>query len=507
MTQTVAVPEEPDAAAGEPDAVAVGEADAAEAEGEAAAPAALPWWHRHAAWVAAVGVTVLVTLPLWLLSAKQWAIYRAPSWDLGIFTQTVRAYSELRAPIVPIKGEGYLILGDHFHPLLAVLAPVYKVFPSGFTLLAVQAVAFGLAAGIVAYFAVRRLGWWGAAIGLASGWSFFLVEAQASQFHEIALAVPLVAMSMGMLVQRRGIAAVAWSLPLLAVKEDLGLTVAVIGVVVAIRARSSRERTWGVSSAVVGVLAFVVVTQWVLPALNPDGVWAYADDSIVSLLLSDPGAAFSRLVTGIDAKLAMLILPVLITGVVSVRSPLALVALPTLAWRFASDVSLHWGTSFHYGAILAPVMFLALVDALGSMRAADQAGANRRPWLIPVMSAGTLALAVILIPRFSLWTLTSPITEAERARAQVLAQAGEQIADGERVSMDITLMAYLAPRAEIYWIGNVNPTPDAVLLDRSSGVLADPPADLAGYAGVLHPDTEWVNVWDVDPVGIARPVP
>lgn len=464
------------------------------------------WVRRHEVWVASVAVAVLTALPLWLLSARQWALYRAPSWDLGIFTQTIRAYAELRAPIVPIKGEDYLILGDHFHPLLALLAPIYAVFPSGFTLLAIQAVLFGLSAGIVTWFAYRSLGRWGGAIGLASGWSYLIVEAQASQFHEIALALPLAAMSMGMLLQRRAMGAALWALPLLGVKEDLGLTVAAVGVVILLRTTGRRSRQWGIATIAAGLIGFIAITQWVLPGLNPDGVWAYADDSIISLILSDPGAALARLTVGIDAKIAMLILPVLISGVLSVRSTLAIVALPTLAWRLASDVPFHWGTAFHYGAILAPVLFLALTDALATMRNADAARERpKRPWLVPAFAGSTAALAVLLIPQFALSSLATPISAEERARAEVVRSAGEQIADGESVEMDITLMAYLAPRAEVYWVGNANPVPDAFLIDRSSGVIDPAPEDIAVYAGSRHSGVSWENTWDSWPVGIARP--
>ena len=50
-------------------------------------------------------------------------------------------------------------------------------------------------------------------------------------FHEIALAVPLLAFSVSALVRRRPGAAIAWALPLVFVKEDQGFTVAAIGVV------------------------------------------------------------------------------------------------------------------------------------------------------------------------------------------------------------------------------------------------------------------------------------
>lgn len=500
---------------------------------------------RWEAWASGAGVGAIVSAVLWAYSARQWSLYRAPSWDLGIFTEAIRAYSEWRAPVVALKGDGYMLLGDHFHPLLALLGPIYALHPSGFTLLAAQAVLFGLGAGVVAGVATRTLGRWGIAIGLASGLSYLVVEAQASQFHEVALAVPLLAVSLGFLVRRRGVAAALWAVPLLGVKEDLGLTVMMVGLVVALRARSRGERACGFTTAIVGLVGFVAITQWVLPALNPDGVWAYASDSIVSLGLRDPGAALAQLGAGWDTKIWLVLGPVLVSGVISVRSPLALVALPTVAWRIASDVPLHWGTAFHYGAVLAPVMFLALVDALQSIRwrqgeaaarwEADSAAVaepEAQPdaeapasagteapagtplaWLVPGLSAAVLVVALALVPRFSLGTLIRPVSEYQAQRAGLLREAEAQVraaleaSGGTRVESDITLMAYLAPSVDVYWIGNVNPVPDVVVVDRSSGVLHPAPEDIAQYASKLHPGTDFVTVWDSYPVGIAVPVP
>ncbi|MBF1087444.1 MAG: DUF2079 domain-containing protein, partial [Schaalia sp.] len=68
-------------------------------------------------------------------SVAQWRALVAPSWDLGIFAEAVQAYSRFEAPIVPIKGPGYNLLGDHFHPILALLGPIFRLFPSALTLL------------------------------------------------------------------------------------------------------------------------------------------------------------------------------------------------------------------------------------------------------------------------------------------------------------------------------------------------------------------------------------
>src|SRR5690625_7583359 len=88
-----------------------------------AARAQRPGFHtgpgRKRVWPVALVVAAVVTAAYVVFSLRQWARFEVPSWDLGIFTQVVRSYAELRAPVSEIKGPGFMILGDHFHPLLA----------------------------------------------------------------------------------------------------------------------------------------------------------------------------------------------------------------------------------------------------------------------------------------------------------------------------------------------------------------------------------------------------
>ena len=57
------------------------------------------------------------------------------SWDLAIFSKTTKAYTHLQTPIMEIKGPGYNLLGDHFHPILILLGPVWRLFPTPLALL------------------------------------------------------------------------------------------------------------------------------------------------------------------------------------------------------------------------------------------------------------------------------------------------------------------------------------------------------------------------------------
>ena len=262
-------------------------------------------------------VGVLTTGVYTVFSALQWQSFAAPSWDLEIFTQLAARYAALQAPVVTIKGEGYNLLGDHFHPLLVLLGPVYTVFPHAFTLVVVQNVLFGMAAVVIAVAAMRLLGpWIGSLFGLAFGLSWGLQGAVSVQFHEIAFAVPLLALSLAAFVHKRVLACALWAVPIVFVKEDLGLTVFALGIVLAWQSR----RPLGLWLAVWGLAWFAIASFVVLPALNPGGRWAYTSSMDLGAVLADPLALLQP-----EKGITVLFL-LLSTALVALRSPLARLA-------------------------------------------------------------------------------------------------------------------------------------------------------------------------------------
>ena len=157
------------------------------------------------------------------LSWSQWIRWDVPSWDNAIFTQLLSSYAAGEGPVVDIKGDGFNLLGDHFHPLLIVLTPVYALFPSALTPMIVQNVLFGASAAVITRCAARAMHPApAAAIGVAYALSFGLQNAVAVQFHEIALAVPLLAPGLRALRERRWRAATRWCAPVAPVQADPG---------------------------------------------------------------------------------------------------------------------------------------------------------------------------------------------------------------------------------------------------------------------------------------------
>jgi uncharacterized membrane protein len=397
--------------------------------------------------------------------------YTISSFDNAIFEQAIKSYAHLGAPVVDIKAPGYNILGDHFSPITALVAPVYRLVPSAQTVLLAQVVLIAVSIHVVAVLGMRRLGTAvGLAIGVAYAVSFGVQSAIEADFHEVAFAAPLLALAGAAYVDRRFDRVVWWSLPLLLVKEDLGVTVAAIGIVLWL----SGDRRRGRLLAIGGVVATALVVLVVIPFFNTAGSYAYADD----------GGLLSAAFDGLGRKAATVLLTFGATGLAALGSPWALVAVPTLLWRFTGDVPYYWGTDYHYSLVLMPIVFVAAIDAI-----------ERRPRLRWTVPAGLVVGGVLMVGS-PLATLVDPTTYDEPPRAHSARAVLAMVPEGASVETDIGLMSHLVTDHTVYWIGSIGDTvPDYVLLDVLAGIGS--PVDVEAYAEQAH-GGEYDVVFDED---------
>ncbi|WP_147449430.1 DUF2079 domain-containing protein [Actinomadura pelletieri] len=311
---------------------------------------------RSVSWV--VAGTLLAAYST--LSVHRHRRMESTGYDLGIFEQGVRGYAHFRAPVAELKGPGFNLLGDHFHPVIAVIGPLYRLFPSPVTLLVVQSALLALSAVPVTRLWADRHGVRaGTCVGLGYGLAWGLQRAAVFDFHEIAFAVPLVARCVVLLAEGRDRAAAAWAVPLLLVKEDQALIVAAVGVLLFRRG----ERKVGAFLVLLAVTVAAAVTLVVIPAFNPDDSYKY-----FGVTEPDSDNPLLRLVTPVATKgltVLALLAPTLFLGL---RSPLALLLVPTLLARFWTSNPFLWGTGFHYSAVLMPIVFVAALDGLRRVR-------------------------------------------------------------------------------------------------------------------------------------------
>jgi uncharacterized membrane protein len=485
------------------------------------------------------------------------------SWDLGIYTQYVWQIAHLHAPVVTIRGPGFNLLGDHFQPIVALVAPFFRLFPTPVTLLVAQALLAAVSVVPVCRAARDLLGTGvSRVIGAAYGFSWGLQQMIIFDFHEIAFAVPLLACSLSALVRRRPRAAAAWALPLVFVKEDQGLTVAAIGLVmigVAVRAWRGRGRrgaglagrgglagpgaaagaagagAWGRPGALLvcwGLAGSALAIAVIIPHFNPAHHYAYWSDGGV---LSPGGGHLSagrvlaQLTQGGPEKLRTTVLVLVPVVFLALRSPLALVAVPGLALRFLSTNSDFWGTQWHYDAIVMPIVFVAAIDGLAriqaraaskqALAAGDQAqpgsglpqpgtglGQPRPgPQAAACAAAAMAAVAAGLafqFPLAGLWNARtyqiSPQVRAERA-------AMARVPAGTTVESTLTTLAPLAIRDTTFWIGTPgNPVTRYVVYDAAASGYTHPPTDILGFLDTRYPGVSYQVVFHEDHVYVFR---
>ncbi|MCQ4079360.1 DUF2079 domain-containing protein [Streptomyces sp. RB6PN25] len=388
-------------------------------------------------------------------------------YDLGIFEQAVRSYAHLHLPVSELKGPGFQLLGDHFSPILATLAPFYRLWPSPLTLLLAQAGLLAAAVVPLARWTERAVGRGAAVVvAVAYGASWGVAQTVGFDFHEVCFAVPLLAFSLTALGEGRLRAAVAWAVPLLLVKEDLGLTLAVIGALV----------TWkgalrlGLLAACVGLLGTVVEVLVVIPAFNAAGSFTYWDKlpGTGSGSGATPGTGqgsglvhlLYQVTIGMitpDVKAMTLLTLLAPTAFLALRSPLMCVAVPTLAWRFVSDNSMYWGTDFHYSAVLMPIVFAAFTDALTRWPAAGMRH-------VLAVSGGVTAL---LFPQAPLYQLVQRSTWSTPPRVAVAYRILDKIPAAVTVAATDHLVPQLTHRdtVTVFGFSGSRPNPEYIVAD------------------------------------------
>ena len=451
------------------------------------------------------------------------------SWDLGIFTEYVKQYAHLRAPIVDVRGAGFNLMGDHFHPIVAVIAPFFRLFPTPVTLLVVQAL---LAAASV--FPVSRAGrellgpGQGRTIAAAYGFSWGLQQMVNYDFHEIAFAVPLLAFSLSALVRGRIRPAVLWALPLVFVKEDQGFTLAAIGLIMVF---AYRRRGPGLFLAGWGLLWSFLAILVILPHFNAShtyGYWLAGGAVSPAGGHLGLGALWGNLATGASDKLPTLALILLPTAFIALRSPLVLAALPSLMLRFVGTNSHYWTTLWHYNATVMPIVFVAAIDAMARIRAtraaADEAlplgtaararnaappgNAVPRPLSMAAERFGAAAMlgaCAALAFQFSLSSLWTPSTYYLGPHVAAENAAIALVPSNATVATDLDLLAPLAARTDTFWLGNfgTNPATQYVVFDNQNGDWP-PQGDVLRFVESLTHNTPYEQIYANDGVFVLR---
>jgi uncharacterized membrane protein len=374
---------------------------------------------------------------------KHWT-FHSYVYDLGIFHQMLWNSARGRWFASSLKHMNYL--GDHFSPSMILLAPLTWLPRSVELLLIAQAATVVGVAYCVRDVALRELGSERTAfiLGVATlvypalfGPIFF--DLHPEPFMALLLALGLVLLS-----RERYAAAALCLLFVLGGKEDAGLCLAPLGLVLAFRRRA---RTFGLLLAA-GALTWSVLAMVVwMPHFRPQasqGSWFYmlryahlgaSVPEIIRFVLLHPLTALWRSAT-VMKGLTVLILVAGFAGAFLRGGIRALVPLPLLVAHFLSNRGAQFDCGFQYLTPLVPLLAWAAIA--GAPRTIQ-----RRPRLSLAVAVATGVLAGF-VPR-----LFPPSDYVPRPEQAALNQAIQLVPDDASLCVPNRLGGHLSARQDI----------------------------------------------------------
>ncbi len=225
--------------------------------------------HRSASRLV-LGLILIVTAILLTLQTAKWRSFGYNGLDLAIYTNTVHNLANGRGFVSSIHDPSYL--GDHLELGLLPVAAIYKLWPSGLTLLFIQTLVITGTAWLVWLTMKSLLGWRGG-LAAAALWLVhpFTINVALYEFHGLVFAWPLLWWS---IAAYRDHHRWQWWLTLgllCLVREDMPLVVLGWALLAAVERRGWR---WWAPAAIAG-LGWFIVAQHIIAAASPDQAYKY----------------------------------------------------------------------------------------------------------------------------------------------------------------------------------------------------------------------------------------
>lgn len=330
--------------------------------------------------------------------------FQTHSFDLGIHDQVV--YNILHHGVMRSTQHGPEVInyiGEHFSPILFLLAPLYAIRQEAGTLLVLQSLLLGI--GAIPVYLLARLKTRSTAISLALSVTYLLYPAlhgvNTFDFHQIAPVTPLLLFALYFLEARRDVPFLVFLGLALLTKEEVALTVVAIGLYLFLVRRRYRL---GLALAGFGLAYFFAVVKIVMPSFGREvqvarfsGIMAPGSSgfgAIAKTLVTNPYFTL-RFIFGNPDKLvflSQLLLPVIFLPLLGGTA--WLIAIPAFAVALLSSAETQYSIASQYSAIMIPFVFVLAVFGLVKLAAAQRErvlrGAVRLALAGAILTAGLL---------------------------------------------------------------------------------------------------------------------
>lgn len=441
---------------------------------------------------------IVATIILSGMSMLRHYQFQTQAWDMGIFVQffhnTIRG-NIAQTTIAEIPNH----LGVHWSPFLLLLAPLYALVPSPYTLLLIQALVLALGAVPLYFLAEDALKNKKHALIISGTYLFYpaLHWINWYDFHEIAFSPALFIAAAYFLQKQRWRWAAFFLLLAASVKEDVIMATLALGLWFIVRAcreaksdnndknqRAAQTRlAVGCIIAVASAIYFLLVIKVFMPALGGGLLrldrYAHFGNSapeIITTMLKNPLLVLSTFFA--PQKLIYyfwLFAPVLFLPFFGGTAFILLI--PGLLENGLTAFSSQFAGTYQYDAILIPGIFIATVYGLRNIRERWPSIARKTIVLFVAMSAMSFVARSPLSPLSFPTELFKKNNHWETFRQMV-----REVPPDASVAASTLLVPHIAQREHIYILGQEPFLVDYVLIDGADFFGFPSPEAFQSYA-------------------------
>lgn len=387
--------------------------------------------HRHSSghiWF--YGIAGFFLLAYLVFSYFSYRKFMFPMLDLGLFNRHMwgMAHGDFGPNTLKLPTELNL-LGDHSHFILLLLAPFYALYQSPIFLVLTQIIAL-VASGYpvyktaLKYSADKRI----AALWLVPYFMFFGFWSGLSYpFHEVFLALPLIAWALYFLLEDRFRPMVLCLGLLLLVKENMPLLVIMFGLYLIVMRRQYKK---GGLLIGVGAAYFVAVTQYWLPwfGTSPyvysDNVFGKGTADVAKAVIQTPKEFVRQLFLPLEKTKSIVLMLASFGGLPLIGLEVLILLAPLWLGRFLSTQPWRWSVIQHYSVDQAPILAVAAI--IGTYRLYGLA--RKHNIRISKQAVGVMAVGLCIVGSIAShlriderypWRLVNPsfytLSESDRA--------------------------------------------------------------------------------------------
>lgn len=376
--------------------------------------------------------------------------------DLAIFNQGIWQYSQVSFPWSTFHLERWF-LGDHFHPILILLAPFYWIYSGEEVLLVLQ--PFVLLLAIIPLFLIgyRLTESLFFACAVCFAYAFYLPTQNTLfyDFHEIVFLSPLFAWAYWYYLVGKKWWMSGLLLLLLFVKEEVGFFVATFGLY--LMCLGKEWRWWGLGWMIAGGAYSLATMYWLIPAIG--GNYLYFDYgssgetplAVVMTLIGDPGK-LGPLFFSPATKIETLKLTYWPWAYLPLFSPLSLLlAFEQFFTRFLDlRTVVRWTLAYHYSAPMTVVMSIGTIWAVGFYT--RWVPAYRKTMIVLIGVCLVILTRIEQINRSAVLLVIYPQFWQRQPWMDTLDEAIAMVPPGVSVATQNNLSPHLSTRRVIYFL-------------------------------------------------------